>query len=128
MTLDGTSISLNDLRGDVVLLNFWGTWCLPCQREMPELQDLYLTYGDVNFTVLGLAVRDTAEAVAAFRDANAITFPLALDENNLVTNAYAVPGQPTTILLDENGVILKKFYSVTTADQLDPLVLNALEQ
>lgn len=127
-TIDGQSISLSALRGDVVLLNFWGTWCAPCKREMPELQDLYQRYGDVNFTVLGLAVRDSAEAVATFRDDNNITFPLALDENNSVTQAYAVPGQPTTFLLDENGVILRKFYSVTTAEELEPLVLNALEQ
>lgn len=127
-TLEGQTLKLSDLRGKVVLLNFWGTWCGPCRREMPDLQALYSQYGDVDFVILGLAVRDKQAAVAAFRDENKLTFLLALDDANAVTLQYAIPGQPSTFVIGKDGTILEKFYSITSNETLAPLIENALAQ
>lgn len=124
--LDGTVISLSDLRGDVVVLNFWGTWCVPCQREMPELQALYKQLGDMNLTILALAVRDTYSAVEAFVTDHDITFPVVLDTEMIVTRQYGVRGQPTTFIIGTDGRILQVFYSVTTLETLTPVIEDAL--
>lgn len=124
--LEGAEIALSDLRGQVVLINFWGTWCAPCQREMPDLQALYQTYEAQGFTILALAVRDTQSNVETFRQANALTFPMALDKDNKITKQYAIQGQPTTLLLNKDGVIIGTFYSIVTIDQLAPLIETAL--
>lgn len=123
---DGTTLRLADLRGSVVILNFWGTWCLPCQREMPDLQALYAQYGDMNFTVLALAVRDTPEAVDKFVSDYGITFRVALDEDMSITRQYRVNGQPTTLVIGTDGHILQAFYSVTSPEILTPLIEDAL--
>lgn len=104
-TIDGQEVSLHDLRGQVVLLNFWGTWCGPCEREMPEFQEVYEEYKEQGFTILALAARDTVPAIEAFRDEYNLTFPLALDEGDEITTEYGIISQPNTFILDRDGVI-----------------------
>ncbi len=125
-TVTGEEVTLSSLKGKVVLLNFWGTWCAPCIREMPELQALYQQYGDVGFTVLGVAVRDTEDSVKTFSATNGITFPLALDEGDIINRLFAIPGQPSTLLIGADGVIIAQFFSIVTKDQLLPLIESAL--
>jgi cytochrome c biogenesis protein CcdA/peroxiredoxin len=127
-TINGDSIRLSDLQGKVVLINFWGTWCGPCRREMPDLQALYAQYGDLDFVIVALAVRDKPEAVAAFREEFGITFDLALDEQNTVTNLYGVTGQPSTFVINRDGTIAERYYSVISEDQLAPVLESALAQ
>ena len=78
VTIDGEETSLEALRGQIVLVNFWGTWCGPCIREMPDLQEVYEQYSDDGFTILALATRgDTREDVIEFREEHELTFPLS---------------------------------------------------
>lgn len=125
-TLAGEDVSLSDLRGQTVLINFWGTWCGPCIREMPELQDAYETYQDSGFTVLGLAVRDTREDVLAFKDEYGIDFPLALDTDSTVTNQYVVTNQPSTFIVDADGVIVFRFFGPIVRDQIDDVLQDTV--
>ncbi|MCU0512546.1 MAG: redoxin domain-containing protein [Anaerolineae bacterium] len=122
----GASFDLWQLRGRVVLLNFWGTWCGPCRREMPEFQALYAEYGGDDFEIVAVAVRDTVAAVQAFREEFGLTFTLPIDEETRVNDLYHLPGQPVTFLLDADGVILYSSYSVVTREQMEPLLRQAL--
>jgi len=121
-TLSDEEVSLSDLRGQVVLLNFWGTWCGPCRREMPEFQSLYEEYGDKNFTILAMAVRDTEKDMREFKDEFGLTFPLALDVNNEVNEMYGIVNQPSSLVIDANGVIIRKFFGITLESQLKEIL------
>jgi len=123
----GETITLADLRGHVVLLNFWGTWCGPCRREMPDFEALYEQYGKDGFVVLALAQRDTASSVAQFRKDYGLTFLLALDEEQRVNTLYDVPGQPSSFLIDQNGVIVYHTYSVVDGDTVSGKILDLME-
>lgn len=128
-TLDGAELSLSDLRGQVVLLNFWGTWCAPCRREMPDFQHVFEEYEDEGFTILALAVRDTEDAMREFRDEFGLTFPIALDMNNAVSDEYAIFRQPSTLILDQNGVIVYKNLGIVLEEQIvDVLSTTLVEQ
>lgn len=128
LTRNNEVITLADLRGKVVLVNFWGTWCAPCEREMPELQALHERFHTDGLVVVGLAVRDTPEAVDAFITEHSLTFPIALDDSLSITRSYGVIGQPTTLLIGKNGIILHTFHSMVTADTLTPLIEDALQR
>jgi len=102
--LTGSPIALRDLRGQVVFLNFWATWCPPCKQEMPSMERLYRRYKDRGFTVLAVSI-DTADAatVARFAKKLSLTFPIGLDPKMEVANRYTVRALPSSFLLDRNG-------------------------
>jgi cytochrome c biogenesis protein CcmG, thiol:disulfide interchange protein DsbE len=106
-TSDGTDIRLSDLRGKVVLLNFWATWCPPCKAEMPDLDALYREYGSAHdFVVLGVDMEENAQEVRDFASRGHISFPLLLDDNGLVSaQLYAVRSLPTSMIIDREGRI-----------------------
>lgn len=106
-TADGQTVRLRDLRGKVVLLNFWATWCPPCKAEMPDLDALHREYGaSQGFVVLGVNMEEGAEAVAAFAAERKITFPLLLDSDGQVSGRlFAVRSLPTSLIIDREGFI-----------------------
>ncbi|MGC8779511.1 MAG: TlpA family protein disulfide reductase [Anaerolineae bacterium] len=106
-TPDGNQVRLRDLRGKVVLLNFWATWCPPCKAEMPDLNALYRQYGSAHdFVVIGVNVEERPDVVAAFARQNSITFPLALDMDGAVTTGlYRIRAFPTSLIIDRTGNI-----------------------
>lgn len=106
VALDGRAVSLEDLRGKVVLLNFWATWCPPCKAEMPDLEALYREYGDArDFVVVGANAQEGAELVAAFAEERALTFPILLDSDGTAMAQYGVRPLPTTFIIDREGYI-----------------------
>ncbi|MDQ7024572.1 MAG: cytochrome c biogenesis protein/redoxin [Anaerolineae bacterium] len=125
--VEGEEVALSDLQGQVVLLNFWGTWCGPCRREMPEFQAVYEEYQDSGFTILALAVRGDTEAdVIEFRDDFELTFPLAVDEGDRINDIYSIVSQPSTLILDKDGVIIYKNFGITLASQIEEVLAEAL--
>ncbi len=106
-TPQGSQVRLSDLRGKVVLLNFWATWCPPCKAEMPDLDALHREYSQPHsFTVLGVDVEERLPEVEAFVSQNRIGFPLVLDEDGTVTSdRYYVRGMPTSMIIDRDGII-----------------------
>ncbi len=106
-TVDGRLLRLRDLRGQVILLNFWATWCPPCKAEMPDLDALHRQYGQTRgFTVVGVNIQESQAVVAAFARQNNISFPLVLDADGAITNdLYRVRGFPTSIIIDRAGNI-----------------------
>jgi thiol-disulfide isomerase/thioredoxin/Cu/Ag efflux protein CusF len=106
-TLSGAPLRLAELRGKVVLLNFWATWCVPCRTEMPTLEALYQRYKDRGLEVLAVNVDMLSTAgVEAFVQEVTVTFPIVLDPSWSVAQAYRVLGLPTTYLIDRGGNVV----------------------
>ncbi|MBN1202255.1 MAG: redoxin domain-containing protein [Anaerolineae bacterium] len=126
VTDKGEAIALSELRGQVVLLNFWATWCGPCRVEMPAFQAQFEQQGAGDFTILAVNNAESAEDVMRFREELDLTFPLALDQTGTIQTLYGVFSYPSTLLLDQNGVIVARHFGVLTDDQIDKLVDQAL--
>ncbi len=103
--LDGRAITLSDLQGQVVLINFWASWCLPCREEMPAIQQVYERYRDQGFVVLAVNLQEEDAHVAAFVDQLELTFPVLMDRDGDVFDRYRVMALPSTFFLDRAGVI-----------------------
>ena len=104
-TLDGKTVTLSDLHGQVVLINFWATWCPPCRAEMPAIQQVYDEYRGRGFTVLAVNQRESQGRVAAFMDELDLTFPVPLDRDGRVSARYRVNALPSTFFVDTSGII-----------------------
>ncbi len=99
----GENIKLSELRGEVVMINFWASWCAPCRQEMPLLEVLYKKYSDLGFTLLAVNVEeDSSKADDLLRDIP-VTFPVLYDNTNKVTKLYKVVAMPSTIIIDRDG-------------------------
>lgn len=127
VTLEGDSISLADLRGQVVLVNFWATWCPPCRAEMPGFQKVYESRRDQGFTILGIStdVGGTA-TVKRFLDQHGITYPVAMATSNAAHAFGGVNLLPTSFLIGRNGKIRHTvrgiFLETTLAQAVDRLL------
>lgn len=117
VTASGDSFSLLALRGRPVVLNFWATWCAPCAVEMPELQRVHDTFGD-SAVIVGVNTGESAGTVRAWAAERGIAFPLALDETGETAALYQLRGQPTTVILDADGVVRDIVYGPTTFEYL----------
>jgi cytochrome c biogenesis protein CcmG/thiol:disulfide interchange protein DsbE len=104
-TPEGETVRLSDLRGQVVLINFWATWCPPCRAEMPAIQQVYDQYQDQGFTVLAVDVQEGGAQVTAFADQMGLTLPLLMDGDGSVFADYRGQALPSTFFVDQKGVI-----------------------
>ena len=104
-TLGGQSLRLADLRGQVVLINFWATWCPPCRAEMPAIQQVYQRHREHGFTVLAVDIQEGDTQVADFVDDMGLTFPILMDREGSVSANYQVKALPSTFFVDREGVI-----------------------
>ena len=103
----GSTVRLRDFKGQVVLLNFWATWCPPCLEEMPAMEKLYQRYKPQGFSVLALSVDTEGEkAVTPFIQEHKLTFPVAYDTTGKVADLYQLRGLPTTYLINREGQII----------------------
>jgi len=100
---DGKNLRLAEMRGQVVMLNFWASWCGPCRQEMPILDQLNKKYQKLGFTVWGVNVdEDPALAEKLLKETN-VTFPILLDSKSTVSEMYGVDAMPTTVMIDRDG-------------------------
>ena len=117
--LDGRSWDLAELRGSVVIVNFWATWCPPCKEEMPSLQRLYGKYeARDDFEVLAILYRDLPDAARTFVTQNGFAFPI-LPDNDRTARAYGVTGVPETYIIDRNGILRQMFKGPVQFDSQD---------
>jgi len=108
-TLDGPPVSLADLRGRVVLVNFWATWCEPCKEEMPAMERLYRAHRDRGFELLAISVGEEPEPVRAFREELGLSFPILLDRDKSVSRTYQTYRFPESYLVDREGVVVERY-------------------
>ena len=125
-TLSGGTIRLADFRDQVVLLNFWATWCVPCRMEMPALEALYQRHKDAGLAMLAINLDTLSTAgVEAFAQEVRVTFPVLLDPSWSIARAYRVLGLPTTYLIDRAGNVVVR--EVGERDWLDEVSRVAVE-
>jgi peroxiredoxin len=101
----GKPISLASLKGQVVLVNFWATWCGPCRKEMPILEQLNKQYGRRGVTLIGVNVEPDASAVTDWLRSTPVSFPILFDVEGKVSSLYQVEGMPNTVILDRKGTV-----------------------
>ncbi|NOY61728.1 MAG: TlpA family protein disulfide reductase [Gammaproteobacteria bacterium] len=99
----GDNLKLSEFRGEVVMLNFWASWCGPCRQEMPLLEALYKRYQPMGFTLLGVNVEENPEAALAMLEDIPVSFPILFDNENRVSELYDLITMPTTVLIDRDG-------------------------
>lgn len=102
-TIDSRLVSMGDLRGKVVLMNFWASWCAECRPEMPVLERLHREFAPQGFAVIGINAREGREAIRRYASELGLTFPLVLDRDGKINALYGVVGLPTTFLVGRDG-------------------------
>lgn len=117
-TLDGRRLSLADLRGSAVVLNFWASWCLPCREEAPLLAAADASYGPRGVRVLGVVYQDSADNARAFMSQYGQTYPGLLDPDGRTAIDYGVFGIPETFFIDSSGVVRSRQVGVLTEGEL----------
>jgi thiol-disulfide isomerase/thioredoxin len=120
--LGGGRVELSKLRGHPVVMSFWGTWCLPCREEFPELVRLHTSYADSGLRVLGINGRDqelSTKAVQWFVNEFAVPFPIALDQRGRARIAFRLVGLPTTIFIDSAGIVQQIHRGAISREELN---------
>jgi peroxiredoxin len=127
-TLSGEQFSTSDLRGKVVLVNFWATWCADCIKEMPRMIDTYRKFAPRGYEMVAVAVQsDHPNAVAAFTQKRALPFKVALDGDGDIARQFGrVRLTPTSFLIDKNGRVLKEYVGEPDWAEFHALVEKAL--
>ena len=104
-SLSGKNIKLSEYAGNVVMLNFWASWCGPCRKEMPLLNALHNKYETLGFVILGVNVEQELRLAKSFLADTPVDFPILFDVSNTVSKAYDVIAMPTTVMIDRNGQV-----------------------
>jgi peroxiredoxin len=103
--IDGANLRLSEYLGDVVMLNFWATWCGSCRQEMPQLERLHDTYRSAGFVLIGVNVDDESARAVEFVRALKVTYPILLDPRKSVAPLYRLDELPMSVLIDRAGVV-----------------------
>lgn len=103
--LGGETMKLSDLRGQGVVLNFWGTWCPPCREEMPALDSAHQKFKDKGVQVIGVNIGESDVVVSSFMEKYQLSFPMLMDRNSEISRLYQVGNLPQTVFIDGEGMI-----------------------
>lgn len=125
-SLDGKPLNLSDLKGKVVILNFWATWCPPCREEIPSMMKLNSAMAGKPFQMVAVSIDEGGQpAVASFFKTSGFSLPAYIDPDNRAAKIYGITGVPETFVIDKNGILLKRVIGPLTWDS--PEVLSYLE-
>jgi cytochrome c biogenesis protein CcmG/thiol:disulfide interchange protein DsbE len=129
---DGGQLSLSELRGQVVVVNFWASWCPPCRTEAPTYQDVWESHRERGVTFVGVNYQDTEPPALAFIEEFGITYPNGPEERGRISGAYGVQGVPETFIISQEGEIAEVFIGSPTEAQLttvlEEMLASATEQ
>jgi len=116
--LNGQELSLSDLKGKKVFLNFWATWCPPCKAEMPEIEKLYQEIKDNDLVIVAVEIGESLDIVKPFIDSNKYNFKVLLDPDQSVATKYNIASIPTSYFIDAEGYIISKHVGGMNIDQM----------
>ena len=127
---DGRNVRLDELRGQVVLVNFWATWCGPCREEMPHLETLYEKYHKSGFVLLGVNVDDDPHVALATAAKLNVSFPVLLDTDKKVSKLYDLNTMPSTVVIDRDGKMrfLHRGYRAGTEGDYEQQIRGLLKE
>lgn len=125
--LNGQSVSLENLRGQVVLVNNWATWCPPCRAEMPELEAYYLAHKNEGFTLVGINAGDEPDQVLEFIREYDLTFPMWLDPTGLALHAFRNNALPSSYVIDQTGRVRMVWTGAVSLEALESYVTPLFE-
>lgn len=124
LDMNGEKVKLSDYEGQGVFLNFWGTWCPPCKKEMPYIEKHAKEFRDKGVQVLSVNIGESEFKVNTFIEQYGLTFPVLIDKNKSVSrNSYNVVPLPTTMLIDKNGVIKQ----IVTREMSEAEIVSLME-
>lgn len=124
----GELLSLSDFRGQVVFVNFWGTYCPPCVAEMPDLQKTYEILKNDGFVIYSINAEESPQKVQAFAKEHGITFPIVISEDATVNPVFALKHMPTTWFIDQDGVFRGRIEGQMSADMAIRIARDLLTQ
>ena len=116
---EGSRYDSSQMEGRVTLVNFWATWCRPCEEEMPAMERLYSELGGDEFTLLAISVDESTEDVAEFQERMGLTFPILLDSSQVTSTLYQTTGFPESFLIDQEGRIVERYVGPREWDHPD---------
>ena len=126
-SLDDGQIALADYEGEVIIMNFWATWCPPCRAEMPGLNRFYEAHQDEGLVILAINEQEDEATVRPFIQANNFSFPVLLDAQGRVASQYSTRSFPTTFIIDRDGVIQHVQTGEISERELEAIVLPLLQ-
>lgn len=127
-TLAGEQVSLKQLRGKAVVLNFWGSWCEPCRTEMPALNEIHRRYQTEGITVIGINIAETDVAAMQFVKQYQLAFPIWMDRDREVVNLYQIGSIPSTYFIDPEGRIAYVKEGPLLLSELEKIILSLKPQ
>jgi peroxiredoxin len=113
----GSTVDLAQFKGQVVMINFWASWCVPCRQEMPLLESMYKKYKPLGFTLIGVNVEPEQKDAESFLKQTPVSFPVLFDAKSKVSGMYNVQGMPTTVFIDRKGNVRLVHVSYKTGDE-----------
>jgi peroxiredoxin len=126
--LQGHKLNLVDYKGKVILLNFWATWCVPCQTEIPRFIEWQKRHGDLGFQVIGISMDDDEKDVRKFVDRYKPNYPIAMGTEKLAKSYGGILGLPANLIIDRKGRIVAKHVGETDLDALENKIKVQLSQ
>lgn len=130
-TLDGSHLDLADLRGDVVVINIWGSWCPPCRAEMADLEEVYQATAQLGVSFLGINIRDDRDKAASFA-ASRVSYPSIFDPGSEYANGFRDPPAPfttpATLIVDRDGNVAATIYRVVGPAELERIVTGIADE
>jgi cytochrome c biogenesis protein CcmG/thiol:disulfide interchange protein DsbE len=124
---DGTTYELSKMKGKVVVINFWATWCGPCRKEIPDFIEAYKKYNSKGLEIIGISLdQDGWTKVTPFVKQNNINYPIVLGDENITDNYGGINAIPTTFIVDKNGTIVDKTIGLMSLKQLEAKLKSVL--
>jgi peroxiredoxin len=127
-SLDGAELRLSDLRGQPVALNFWATWCAPCRKEIPQFVNAYARFRDQGLVIVGVNMEEGKSIAQRYVDDYGMEFPVVIDVDGEVGDAYRLLGLPVTVFIDRNGVVTSVYTGPFEAKEGETDVRGAIEE
>lgn len=126
---DGEVFRLSDHEGEVVVINFWATWCVPCRVEMPEFIELQEEYGDDGLLFVGVSLDEEGfEAARPFAEEIGVNYPIVVDDGEIADDFGGIYGLPATFLVDRSGQIQKRINGRVEKEDLEPMLAELLAE